>query len=121
MRSMYVWRGSAHMERQRQKHLRVEGQRTQGGGGDQDGRSSRKSPRVTVEAQLSPVTTCSCIIARAPTHTSAPNEHTYPHQTRTHARTHTSAQACKTFPPEPTLSPTDPVPRGLLTLCPGAY
>ena len=79
MRSMYVWRGSAHMERQRQKHLRVEGQRTQGGGGDQDGRSSRKSPRVTVEAQLSPVTTCSCIIARAPTHTSPPNQHTYPH------------------------------------------
>jgi len=24
-------------------------------------------------------------------------------------------------PPSPTLSPTDPVPRGLLTLCPGAY
>ena len=23
--------------------------------------------------------------------------------------------------PSPTLSPTDPVPRGLLTLCPGAY
>ena len=25
------------------------------------------------------------------------------------------------FVPSPTLSPTDPVPRGLLTLCPAAY
>ena len=28
--------------------------------------------------------------------------------------------ACHQHPPSPTLSPTDPVPRGLLTLCPGA-
>ena len=28
---------------------------------------------------------------------------------------------CVAFAPSPTLSPTDPVPRGLLTLCPGAY
>ena len=27
----------------------------------------------------------------------------------------------KAFVPSPTLSPTDPVPRGLLTLCPGVY
>ena len=37
--------------------------------------------------------------------------------TNMHHMHHTLYAACA---PSPTLSPTDPVPRGLLTLCPGA-
>jgi hypothetical protein len=38
----------------------------------------------------------------------------------THATAHNTQVAQHAQPPEPTLSPTDPVPRGLLTLCRGA-